>query len=66
MRFTRLTQANTGVTIFVNMDQVVVIAPSKNGGSVLLTSAIEKDSARLVPVREAPADIMALLESTPR
>ena len=44
MRFLRLTQANTGVAIHVNMDQVVVIAPNKTGGAVLLTTAIEKDS----------------------
>ena len=66
MRFIRLTQANTGVTIHVNMDQVVVVAPNKNGGSVLLTTAIEKDSARLVPVKEAPADVMAMIEPAQR
>ena len=66
MRFIRLTQANTGVTIHVNMDQVVVVAPNKNGGAVLLTTALEKQSARLVPVKESPADVMALLEPAPR
>ena len=62
MRYLRLTQANTGVTIYVNMAQVVVIAPNKNGGTVLLTTALEKESARIVPVRESPQDVMALLE----
>lgn len=62
MRFLRLTQANTGVTIHVNMDQVVVIAPNKTGGAVLLTTAIDKDSARIVPVKETPQEVVALLE----
>ncbi|WP_237480474.1 hypothetical protein [Lichenibacterium dinghuense] len=62
MRFLRLTQANTGVTIHVNMDQVVVIAPNKTGGAVLLTTAVEKDSARIVPVKETPQEVMALLD----
>lgn len=62
MRFLRLTQANTGVTIHVNMEQVVVIAPSKTGGAVLLTTALEKDSARVVPVKESPAEVVALLD----
>jgi hypothetical protein len=62
MRFLRLTQANTGVAIHVNMDQVVVVAPSKTGGAVLLTTAVEKDSARIVPVKESPAEVLALLE----
>ena len=65
MRFLRLTQANTGVTIYVNMDQVVVVAPSKTGGTVLLTTALEKESARIVPVKEAPDEVMALLNRAP-
>lgn len=65
MRFLRLTQANTGVTIHVNMDQVVVIAPNKTGGAVLLTTAVEKDSARIVPVKETPQEVMALLDGAP-
>lgn len=62
MRFLRLTQANTGVTIYVNMDQVVVIAPNKTGGAVLLTTAVDKESARIVPVKETPQEVAALLE----
>lgn len=65
MRFIRLTQANTGVTIHVNMDQVVVVAPSKTGGTVLLTTALEKESARIVPVKESPDEVMALLDRAP-
>ena len=62
MRFLSLTQANTGVTIFVNMDQIVVVAPSKTGGAVLLTTAMDKETARVVPVKESPQDVMALLD----
>ena len=64
MRYLRLTQANTGVTIHVNMEQVVVVAPSKTGGAVLLTTALEKESARIVPVKESPQEVMTLLEGT--
>jgi len=62
MHFVQLTQANTGVTIYVNMEQVV--APNKTGGTVLLTTALEKESARVVPVKEAPQDVMALIEKS--
>lgn len=65
MRFLRLTQANTGVTIYVNMDQVVVIAPNKTGGAVLLSTALEKESARVIPVRETPQEVVAMLEGAP-
>ena len=68
MAWLRLTQANTGMAIHVNMAQVVVIAPNKTGGSALLTLAMEKDSARIVPVKESPqevADLMARAESAP-
>lgn len=61
MRWLQLTQANTGVTIYVNMDLVVVVAPSKTGGSALLTTAQEKEAARIVPVKEAPGEIAAML-----
>ncbi|RYB04203.1 hypothetical protein [Lichenibacterium ramalinae] len=63
MRFLRLTQANTGVTIHVNMDQVVVIAPNKTGGAVLLTTAVDKDAARIVPVKETPQEVVAMLDA---
>ncbi len=64
MHFVQLTQANTGVTIYVNMEQVVVVAPNKTGGTVLLTTALEKESARVVPVKEAPQDVLALIEKS--
>lgn len=61
MVWLRLTQANTGMTIHVNMAQVVVIAPSKTGGSALLTLAMEKEAARIVPVKESPQEVAELL-----
>lgn len=64
MHFVQLTQANTGATIYVNMEQVVVVAPNKTGGTVLLTTALEKESARVVPVKEAPQDVLALIEKS--
>lgn len=65
MRFIKLTQANTGVTIHVNMDQVVLIAPNKTGGSALLTAAADKETARVVPVKESPQEVIAILDGTP-
>ena len=62
MTWLRLTQGNTGVSIHVNMAQVVVVAPSKTGGSALMTAVREKESARIVPVRESPQDIAAMLQ----
>ncbi|MBE7197981.1 MAG: hypothetical protein INR70_09270 [Parafilimonas terrae] len=62
MVWLRLTQANTGMTIHVNMAQIVVIAPSKTGGSILMSTAQEKESVRLIPVRETPQDVASLLE----
>ncbi len=61
MVWLRLTQANTGMTIHVNIAQVVVIAPSKTGGSALLTLAMEKESARIVPVKESPQEVADLV-----
>ena len=66
MHWIRLTQANTGVTIHVNMDLVVLLAPSKDGGSNLMLTVRElskngRDTARLVPVMEDPDKIMHLL-----
>ncbi len=62
MAWLRLTQANTGVTIHVNMDQVVVIAPNKTGGAALLTTAPDKEAARIVPVKESPQEVAELIE----
>ena len=62
MLWLRLTQANTGVKIHVNMAQIIVVAPNKTGGSALLTTVTEKESARIIPVRESPQDIAAMIE----
>ena len=64
MNWLRLTQANTGVTIHINMDQVILIAPNKTGGSALLTTVLEKDSGRIVPVKETPQEIGAMLDQS--
>ena len=61
MRWLQLTQANTGVKVFVNMELVVLIAPTKTGGSALVTNVMEKETARVVPVTEAPQRLMELL-----
>lgn len=63
MSWLRLTQANTGVTIHVNMAQIIVIAPNKTGGSALLTCVAENDKARIIPVRESPQEIAERLGS---
>ena len=62
MNWIRLTQANTGVTIHVNMAQIIVVAPNKTGGSALLTTVLEKETARIIPVRETPQEIATMLE----
>lgn len=62
MTWLPLTQANTGVTIYVNMDQVIIIAPNKTGGSALLTTIVEKETGRIIPVREAPQEIATALQ----
>jgi len=66
MHWIPLTQANTGMTIHVNMDLVVLVAPSKDGGSNLMLTVRElskngRDTARLVPTMENPDQIMHLL-----
>ncbi|HZU87866.1 MAG TPA: hypothetical protein VE993_01280 [Stellaceae bacterium] len=40
----QLTQANTGAKIYVNMEHVIVIAPSKTGGANLMDR--ERDDAK--------------------
>ena len=32
---------------------------------MLLTTAVDKDSARIVPVKETPQEVVALLEGSP-
>lgn len=63
MHWLQLTQASTGVTIHVNMALVILIAPSKTGGSALVTSVLEKESARLIPVLESPQQIADMLNA---
>jgi len=71
MHWVQLTQANTGVKIHVNMDLVVLVAPSRRGGANLMLTVREprpkggKDTARIIPVQENQAQVMQLLE-TPR
>jgi hypothetical protein len=63
MHWLQLTQANTGVAIYVNMEQVVVVAPNKTGGAALLTNVPDKETGRIIPVRESPQEVMTMLES---
>ena len=67
MHWLQLTQAQTGATIYVNIKiSVILIAPSKTGGTALVTSVREKESARIVPVLEDPQTIMAMLNGSSR
>jgi hypothetical protein len=61
MQWLQLTQANTGAKIYVNMNLVVLIAPNKTGGAALVTTVLEKESARIIPVQESPATVVAML-----
>ena len=63
MNWLQLTQAQTGAKIHVNMALVILIAPSKTGGSALMVSVMEKDHARIVPVQETPQQITEMLNS---
>jgi hypothetical protein len=71
MHWLQLTQANTGVRIHVNMDRVVVVAPSRTGGSNLMLTVNEtaprggKIAARILPIRESPEEIMAMVAQLP-
>ncbi len=58
----KLTQANTGVAIHVNMSMIVVVAPNKTGGSALLTTVPEREAGRILPVKESPQEIADLLQ----
>jgi hypothetical protein len=70
MHWVQLTQANTGVKMFVNMELVVLIIPSRRGGANLMLTVREpsqksgKDSARIVPVMETQDEVMALIRAT--
>jgi hypothetical protein len=63
MQWLQLTQATTGVKLYVNMSLVVLIAPSKTGGASLVAAVREKESARIIPVQESPEDVMEMLDS---
>lgn len=63
MTWLPLTQANTGAKIHVNMAQIILIAPSKTGGSSLVASVREKESARIIPVQESPQKIAEMLKA---
>lgn len=69
----QLTQANTGAKIYVNMEHVIVIAPSKTGGANLMLTVSEttqktgRQTARIVPVRESQeliVDMMSRIEAS--
>lgn len=68
MHWLQLTQANTGARIHVNMDQVIIVAPSRTGGANLMLTIAEtaprggKIAARVVPVQESPDEVMAMIE----
>ena len=72
MNFIRLTQGNTGATIQVNMDLVVVVAPSRDGGSSLMLTVREasaktgRESARIIPVLESPEEVLRRVQETKR
>jgi hypothetical protein len=68
MHWIQLTQANTGVRLYVNMELVVLVLPNRRGGANLMLTVREpseksgKDSARIIPVLESQTDVMALVE----
>ena len=67
MYWLQLTQANTGAKLYVNMEQVVVIAPSRTGGANLVLPVSEtpqstgRQTARILPVRETQEMIMNMM-----
>jgi hypothetical protein len=66
----QLTQANTGAKIYVNMEQVIVIAPSRTGGANLVLPVSEtgqksaRQVARILPVRETQEMIVEMMSRT--
>ena len=71
MHWVQLTQANTGVKIYVNMELVVLVVPSRRGGANLMLTVREptksgRDSARIIPVLETQDDVMALVAAQKR
>ena len=63
MKWLQLTQANTGVKVYVNVNLVVLIAPTKTGGAALVTSVREKESARIIPVQESPDTVIQMINA---
>jgi hypothetical protein len=69
MHWIQVTQANTGVKLYVNMELVVLVAPSRKGGANLMLTVREqsstsgKDTARLIPVVETQSEVMALVSA---
>jgi hypothetical protein len=63
MKWLQLTQANMGVKVYVNMNLIVLIAPNKTGGSSLVSSVQEKESARMIMVTESPDTIFKMMNS---
>jgi hypothetical protein len=69
MHWIQVTQANTGVKLYVNMELVILVAPNRKGGANLMLTVREqspgsgKDSARLIPVVETQSEVMALLSA---
>ena len=67
MHWLQLTQAATGARIHVNMDCVILVAPSRTGGSNLMLTATEtaprggKIAARILSIHESPDEIMAMV-----
>ncbi|MGH7100020.1 MAG: hypothetical protein ACREE4_20545 [Stellaceae bacterium] len=67
MYWLQLTQANTGAKLYVNMEQVIVIAPSQTGGANLVLPVSEtaqktgRQAARILPVRETQEMIVDMM-----
>ena len=67
MYWLQLTQASTGSKIYVNMELVVIVAPSRAGGASLVLTVnetvqkAERTAARIVPVRETQEEIMEMM-----
>ncbi len=67
MKWIELTQASTGVEVYVNMEKVVMIARSRSGGTNLMLSFIEatkpggREAARIISVLESSEEIMKKL-----
>lgn len=67
MYWLQLTHAHTGAKLYVNMEQVIVIAPSRTGGANLVLPVSEteqktqRQAARILPVRESQEMIAEMM-----